>query len=487
MAKTGKVAQVLRSFDDRIREASKGGLLLGMACNFAFVVQAFFAPAMTHVTPVMLSFTDMSYICGAICAAVLLMRARKHPVHLRIPTLWGLSLVVALMFFAYSFLVPSIEDVTSASTAVSVLFLVGGALFGLYLACVIPLWLRVCAAYDPDEIVWTILLAGSIGAVLVWFLADMAPTRLTVASVVLLLMGTYMLGRALGASEEADEAPRSKRASAADIAPTRLFVACFLVAFAFAVGISFAETNGGSSSYTTGTFFAPVLLACVFIVALRGFTVSFLLNIAVPIMTAVVMTASFFDMEPVLSFDLAVLGVFLFLVYAVVVILFATYGDEDAAYRSFLTLALAFAGGCVAGRVGSVVTALLDMFVIDVLELSAILAVVTALLLCVGMSAAIDRGGQAVPEADPALRQSSALVLERRIDRMAEKHNLGRREKEVLTLLLDGKTAGEIAGIMVVAPGTAKSHVYHVHKKLGVHSRSELFELFGIDEETRPA
>ena len=112
---------------------------------------------------------------------------------------------------------------------------------------------------------------------------------------------------------------------------------------------------------------------------------------------------------------------------------------------------------------------------------------VTALLLCVGMSAAIDRGGQAVPEADPALRQSSALVLERRIDRMAEKHNLGRREKEVLTLLLDGKTAGEIAGIMVVAPGTAKSHVYHVYKKLGVHSRSELFELFGIDEETRPA
>ena len=40
------------------------------------------------------------------------------------------------------------------------------------------------------------------------------------------------------------------------------------------------------------------------------------------------------------------------------------------------------------------------------------------------------------------------------------------------------KTAYEIATEMTIANGTAKSHIRHVYKKLGVHSREELFELF---------
>lgn len=31
---------------------------------------------------------------------------------------------------------------------------------------------------------------------------------------------------------------------------------------------------------------------------------------------------------------------------------------------------------------------------------------------------------------------------------------------------------------MTIANGTAKSHIRHVYKKLGIHSREELFDLF---------
>lgn len=474
MAEMRRARRLMRSIDEKVRRSSKDGLLIGMACNFAFVTQVFFAPAMTHVTPFMLSFTDMSYCFGALSAAFLLARMRAKTLRPRATVLWGLTGALTLMFVLYSFLLPSVADIVSANAA-NMLFLAGGALFGVYLAYVVPLWLRACAIHDPAEIVWTVLLAGLLGSVLVWFFADMGPTRLLAASLGALLLGTYLLSRASDAFVSDVDAPR--RESGAPYASKRLFAACFLMAFAFVEAISFAEADGASSAYAAGTFFAPVLIACVCLLALRGLTVVSLLSMAVPIATVVVMSASFFRFNPVLSFDLAVAGMFLFLVYAVMAVFFSTYGSDRAAYGSFLMLAVSFAGGCVVGRVGSAFAVSCEPFSSNVAVLAAILAVVAALLLCVRMPACASPSPAASSPADP----SADFLLEKRVDRAADAHALGRREKEALSLLLAGKTAGEIARIMVVAPGTAKSHVYHVYRKLGVHSRAELFEMFGLD------
>lgn len=474
MAEMRRARRLMRSIDEKVRRSSKDGLLIGMACNFAFVTQVFFAPAMTHVTPFMLSFTDMSYCFGALSAAFLLARMRAKTFRPRATVLWGLTGALTLMFVLYSFLLPSVADIVSANAA-NMLFLAGGALFGVYLAYVVPLWLRACAIHDPAEIVWTVLLAGLLGSVLVWFFADMGPTRLLAASLGALLLGTYLLSRASDAFVSDVDAPR--RESGAPYASKRLFAACFLMAFAFVEAISFAEADGASSAYAAGTFFAPVLIACVCLLALRGLTVVSLLSMAVPIATVVVMSASFFRFDPVLSFDLAVAGMFLFLVYAVMAVFFSTYGSDRAAYGSFLMLAVSFAGGCVVGRVGSAFAVSCEPFSSNVAVLAAILAVVAALLLCVRMPACASPSPAASSPADP----SADFLLEKRVDRAADAHALGRREKEALSLLLAGKTAGEIARIMVVAPGTAKSHVYHVYRKLGVHSRAELFEMFGLD------
>lgn len=475
MAEMRRARRLMRSIDEKVRRSSKDGLLIGMACNFAFVTQVFFAPAMTHVTPFMLSFTDMSYCFGALIAAFLLARMRAKTLRPRATVLWGLTGALTLMFVLYSFLLPSVADIVSANAAANMLFLAGGALFGVYLAYVVPLWLRACAIHDPAEIVWTVLLAGLLGSVLVWFFADMGPTRLLAASLGALLLGTYLLSRASDAFVSDVDAPR--RESGAPYASKRLFAACFLMAFAFVEAISFAEADGASSAYAAGTFFAPVLIACVCLLALRGLTVVSLLSMAVPIATVVVMSASFFRFDPVLSFDLAVAGMFLFLVYAVMAVFFSTYGSDRAAYGSFLMLAVSFAGGCVVGRVGSAFAVSCEPFSSNVAVLAAILAVVAALLLCVRMPACASPSPAASSPADP----SADFLLEKRVDRAADAHALGRREKEALSLLLAGKTAGEIARIMVVAPGTAKSHVYHVYRKLGVHSRAELFEMFGLD------
>ena len=50
---------------------------------------------------------------------------------------------------------------------------------------------------------------------------------------------------------------------------------------------------------------------------------------------------------------------------------------------------------------------------------------------------------------------------------------LSQRELEVLQLLARGASNQEIAGTLVLAPGTVKLHVSHILSKLGVKSRTQ--------------
>jgi two-component system nitrate/nitrite response regulator NarL len=47
------------------------------------------------------------------------------------------------------------------------------------------------------------------------------------------------------------------------------------------------------------------------------------------------------------------------------------------------------------------------------------------------------------------------------------------REWEILDQLCAGRTAEQIAGQLVVSPETVHSHVKHLYRKLGVHSRAD--------------
>jgi two-component system, NarL family, response regulator LiaR len=52
-------------------------------------------------------------------------------------------------------------------------------------------------------------------------------------------------------------------------------------------------------------------------------------------------------------------------------------------------------------------------------------------------------------------------------------HDLTKREREVLALLVEGLSNKQIADKLVVSPSTIKSHVSHILAKLGVASRTE--------------
>ncbi len=55
---------------------------------------------------------------------------------------------------------------------------------------------------------------------------------------------------------------------------------------------------------------------------------------------------------------------------------------------------------------------------------------------------------------------------------------LSPREKEVLTLLLEGKQRNEIASLLYISENTVKKQITSIYSKLGVTTRNELFALF---------
>lgn len=83
------------------------------------------------------------------------------------------------------------------------------------------------------------------------------------------------------------------------------------------------------------------------------------------------------------------------------------------------------------------------------------------------------------PEDSGEDREAPAVdPLDARCAQLSEQHGLSPRESEVLGLLARGRTATYIAGELYVSKETVKVHVRHIYEKLGVHSRTELLDLF---------
>jgi DNA-binding NarL/FixJ family response regulator len=58
-----------------------------------------------------------------------------------------------------------------------------------------------------------------------------------------------------------------------------------------------------------------------------------------------------------------------------------------------------------------------------------------------------------------------------------ELEDLTARELEILRLVAAGRTNQKIAGLLVISPLTAKTHVSHILTKLGCRDRAQLVTL----------
>lgn len=68
------------------------------------------------------------------------------------------------------------------------------------------------------------------------------------------------------------------------------------------------------------------------------------------------------------------------------------------------------------------------------------------------------------------------LVWQRKIETACEQYKLSPREREVLRILLKGRDAKYIMDQFYISQSTAKTHIYNIYRKFGIHSRQDLYD-----------
>ena len=87
------------------------------------------------------------------------------------------------------------------------------------------------------------------------------------------------------------------------------------------------------------------------------------------------------------------------------------------------------------------------------------------------------RWGVSFKDEDPEPDESNAHQERRvRSGEMAQCYGLSPRELEVAQLLAEGKTGPQVQSELFISKDTVKTHVKHIYRKMGIHSRDELIE-----------
>lgn len=102
--------------------------------------------------------------------------------------------------------------------------------------------------------------------------------------------------------------------------------------------------------------------------------------------------------------------------------------------------------------------------------------------LCTATLVFTDRDRQALVSIadDQAISEESDTSMRKEdfYDGFSESIGLSKRESEVLSLLLSGRTTSYAAEKLFVAESTVRAHVHNIYRKADVHSRMELMDAF---------
>jgi DNA-binding CsgD family transcriptional regulator len=60
---------------------------------------------------------------------------------------------------------------------------------------------------------------------------------------------------------------------------------------------------------------------------------------------------------------------------------------------------------------------------------------------------------------------------------LSREYDISRREREIIGLILKGKSNKEIKDILCISFSTVKNHIYNVYQKIGINSRSQLMHM----------
>ena len=188
MNRISAVGQALEArFVQQFSATGSISLLVGLACNLAFIGQVFFWPAMWHTSVFFLSYTDASYVGQLLCACVLIVYFKKANCITLPPWVIGVSaLLVQLSLIVYYFLftyeVPIADPVH---------WFFGG-LFGIYLPLTLVSWVVLFIGFKPSRIMWNIMLSAIFASFVIWVFSGLDGLKICVCMGILIVAATVV-------------------------------------------------------------------------------------------------------------------------------------------------------------------------------------------------------------------------------------------------------------------------------------------------------
>ena len=119
--------------------------------------------------------------------------------------------------------------------------------------------------------------------------------------------------------------------------------------------------------------------------------------------------------------------------------------------------------------------------------MAGLLVVVAALFLSEKSVSSSQWGVVLKPAAQDEAHEFEQNRLAVKCHELAHQAGLTAREEDILLLVAQGMTLGQISRELYIGSNTVKTHMKHLYQKLDVHSRDEVFALLGVKSEAGPA
>ena len=119
--------------------------------------------------------------------------------------------------------------------------------------------------------------------------------------------------------------------------------------------------------------------------------------------------------------------------------------------------------------------------------MAGLLVVVAALFLSEKSVSSSQWGVVLKPATQGETREFEQNRLAVKCHELAHQAGLTAREEDILLLVAQGMTLGQISRELYIGSNTVKTHMKHLYQKLDVHSRDEVFALLGVKGEAGQA
>ena len=318
-----------------------------------------------------------------------------------------------------------------------------------------------------------------------------AVTLLPIGSGLLLVLAQRDLERADGAAAEerigGDSATDSKRSFG--IPPSiwkSAAVLCVMYAFISLLGQMGVLPNVTSAGFRIAVIISGVFIAIIGAVSVRGprrFSVPFLLRWMVPLLVVGFAAIVIFGDEQGARIASNVSGAGRLGFCLVAQIYFSRFADEG-----FATAIQAYGIGWLSVHVGDFIgltcgfaSSFLVSYGAGLAQLAGVAIVLASFMVLIPFGAdgvfQVDRPAGADVASEELGDATKVESYEDRVAAFAAESGLTKRETEVFSLLMQGRSVPYIRDKLVVSRDTVATHVKHIYTKTGVHSRQELLDL----------